>query len=70
MALREPWELTRSPTRVGRGSCTSGVEVIIEETSIGPGAGRAAGTRPSTRSRIAAMCSGVVPQQPPTIPTA
>ena len=27
------------------------------------------GTRPPTRSRIAAMCSGVVPQQPPTIPT-
>ena len=52
-----------------RGSCTSGVEVIIEETSIGPGAGRSPGTRPATRSRIARMWSGVVPQQPPTMPT-
>ena len=26
-------------------------------------------TRPPTRSAIAAMCSGVVPQQPPTMPT-
>ena len=35
----------------------------------GRGAGRSPGTRPPTRSRIAAMCSGVVPQQPPTMPT-
>ena len=33
----------------------------------GPGAGRPGG--PSTRSAIAAMCSAVVPQQPPTMPT-
>ena len=26
-------------------------------------------TRPATRSTIAAMCAGVVPQQPPTMPT-
>ncbi len=34
--LREPCELTRSPTSVGRGSWTSGVEVIIELSSGGP----------------------------------
>ena len=34
-----------------------------------PGAGRSPGTWPPTRSRIAPMCSGVVPQQPPTMPT-
>jgi hypothetical protein len=62
--------LTRSPTRVGRGSCTSGVEVIIEETSIGPRAGRVEVARFSpTRARIARMWSGLVPQQPPTMPT-
>ena len=32
MALREPCEFTRSPTRVGRGSCTRSVAVIIELT--------------------------------------
>ena len=66
MALREPCEFTRSPTRLGRGSCTSDVAVIIEERSGGPAAGRGAAGFPPTRSTIAAMCSGVVPQQPPT----
>ena len=42
---------------------------IIGETSIPDGAGRSPGTRSPTRSRIARMCSGVVPQQPPTMPT-
>ena len=67
MALREPCEFTRSPIRVGRGSCTSGVAVIIEETSVARVSGRAFASRPPTRSTIAAMWSGVVPQQPPTI---
>ncbi len=39
------------------------------ETSGGPGSGRWPGTRPATRSAIARMWSGVVPQQPPTIET-
>ena len=54
-----------------RGSCTSGVAVIIElETCGGRGAGRAPARAPARSARaIAAMCSGVVPQQPPTIET-
>ena len=32
MAFREPWEFTRSPTRVGRGSCTRGAAAIIDDT--------------------------------------
>ena len=35
----------------------------------GAGPGRSLGVRPATRSASAAMCSGVVPQQPPTIQT-
>ncbi len=31
------------------------------------GAGAVTGARASSAARIAAMCSGVVPQQPPTI---
>ncbi len=54
---------------VGRGSCTSGVAVIIEETCGAPGSGRGPASRPPTRSTIARMWSGVVPQQPPTIET-
>ena len=69
MALREPCEFTRSPTSVGRGSWASGVAVIIEETSVSRVAGRAATSRPPTRSTIALMWSGVVPQQPPTMDT-
>jgi hypothetical protein len=69
LALRDPWELTRSPTSVGRGSWTSGVAVIMLETCGGLGSGRSPGTRPATRSASARMCSGVVPQQPPTIET-
>ena len=69
MALREPCELTRSPISVGAGSWASGVAVIIEETCGGRGAGRAAGVRPRTRSTMAAMCSVVQPQQPPTMET-
>ena len=69
MALREPCEFTRSPTSVGAGSWAIGVAVIIEETCGGRGAGRSPGPRPPTRSTIAAMCSVVVPQQPPTIDT-
>ena len=69
MALREPWELTRSPTSVGRGSCTSGVAVIAEETCGVRGAGRGAGVLGVQRSLIARMWSGVVPQQPPTTVT-
>ena len=68
MALREPCEFTRSPTIVGAGSCTSGVAVIIEETWMGRGAGRAFGWWCVQRSAIARMCSVVVPQQPPTMP--
>ena len=49
--------------------CASGVAVIIEETCGGRGAGRVDGARPPTRSTIAAMCSVVVPQQPPTTDT-
>ena len=39
------------------------------ETSVAPRSGRSPGTLPSTRSRIALMWSGVVPQQPPTMAT-
>ena len=54
LRLREPCELTRSPTIVGRGSCASGVAAIIEETCGGRGARRAAdGVRSFTRSAIA-----------------
>ncbi len=67
MALREPCELTRSPIIAGRGSCTSGVAAIMLDTCGGRGAGRGPGVRPATRSASALMCSGVVPQQPPTI---
>ena len=69
MALREPCEFTRSPTIVGAGSCTSVVALIMLETIGGPGSGRLPASRPATRSAIAAMWSGVVPQQPPTIDT-
>ena len=61
--------MTRSPTSVGRGSCTSGAAVIIDASRGEAASGRSTGSRPPTRSTIAAMCSGVVPQQPPTIPT-
>ncbi len=67
--MREPCELTRSPTSVGRGSCASGVAVIMLDTSAGPRSGRGPASRPPTRSTIARMWSGVVPQQPPTIET-
>jgi hypothetical protein len=46
------------------------VEAIIEESWGGSGAERLLGLRLATRSRIAATCSGVVPQQPPTMPDA
>jgi hypothetical protein len=69
LALREPCEFTRSPTRVGRGSCTSGSAAIIDATCGGRGSGRVDGGRPCTRSAIARMWSGVVPQQPPTMLT-
>ena len=69
MALREPCELTRSPTRVGRGSWTRSVAVIIELTSGGGSVGRSPSLWSLTRSAIARMWSGVVPQQPPTMPT-
>ena len=69
MARREPCEFTRSPTIVGAGSCASGVAVIMLDTRGGPGSGRGAASRPPTRSTIARMWSGVVPQQPPTIVT-
>lgn len=53
---------------VGRGSCTSAVSAIIEETRGARGAGRLKSVRAGLqRSAIAAMCAGVVPQQPPTI---
>ncbi len=39
------------------------------ETSTGPGAGRSPGLASPILSLIAAMWSGVVPQQPPTMPT-
>ncbi len=69
--MREPCEFTRSPTIVGRGSCTSGPAEIMDEI-------HGKGLRSSqfglkgfffTRSLIARMWSGVVPQQPPTIAT-
>ena len=44
--MREPWELTRSPTSVGRGSWTRSVAVIIELTSGGVLAGRSPGVAP------------------------
>ncbi len=69
MALREPCELTRSPTSVGRGSWTSGVAVIMLDTYGSPAAGRGPTGLPPTFSAIARMWSGVVPQQPPTMPT-
>ncbi len=69
MARREPWLLTRSPTSVGRGSCTRAVAAIMPLSRAGRGAGRVGGTTPATRSASTAMCSGVVPQQPPTMPT-
>ena len=73
MALREPCEFTRSPTIVGRGDWTSGVAAIIELTCAGRRCGRGLGARPPvrslTRSAIASMWAGVVPQQPPTIET-
>ena len=47
LALRDPWELTRSPTRVGVGCWTRSVAVIIEETcGARRGRARGAGTRP------------------------
>ena len=67
--MREPCELTRSPTSVGRGSCTNGVAAIMLETRRGAGSGRAGTVSRAQRSRMAAMWSGVVPQQPPTIAT-
>ena len=70
MARRDPWEFTRSPTIAGRGSCSSGVAVImLERWGAQPSAGRGFASRPLTRSAIARMWSGVVPQQPPTIET-
>jgi hypothetical protein len=69
LALREPCEFTRSPTMVGAGSWAIGVAVIIDDTCGMRGAGRALGSWPPTRSTSAAMCSVVVPQQPPTIET-
>ena len=69
MALREPCEFTRSPTIVGAGSCTSGAAAIMLDTCGGRGAGRALIECEPQRSLIAAMCAGVVPQQPPTMPT-
>ena len=68
-ARRDPWLLTRSPISVGRGSCASGVAAIIPLTRGARGAGRGGGTTPATRVASTAMCSGVVPQHPPTMPT-
>ena len=53
----------------GAGSWASGVAAIIEETCAGRGAGRTPAVGRPTRSASAAMWVGVVPQQPPTMPT-
>jgi len=71
LTRREPCELTRSPTIVGRGSWASAVALIIDDTRGAQPAsarvGRGFARRPPTLSASTRMCSGVVPQQPPTI---
>ena len=69
LGLARALRVDACPISVGAGSWASGVAVIIEETCGGRGAGRAAGVRPRTRSTMAAMCSVVQPQQPPTMET-
>ena len=51
------------------GTTPAHIAAIIEDRCAGRGAGRGPTSRPPTRSTIAAMCAGVVPQQPPTMPT-
>ena len=69
LILREPCVLSRSPINSGRGSCLSATAVMPLEAHHWLRPGRDFGlTRPIVRTS-AAMCSGVVPQQPPTMPT-
>ena len=69
LTLREPWVFTRSPMIIGDGSCRSVVAVMPLETDHGPRPDLAAGSRRPIAATMARMCSGVVPQQPPTILT-
>ena len=65
--LREPCVLSRSPIIIGAGSWRSATAVIPLETIQAPRPGRGAGARDPTAAARARVCSGVVPQQPPTM---
>jgi hypothetical protein len=69
LTAREPTELTRSPTSIGFGSWCSGVARMPLETIGMSGTSRRRCGRPPTAATTARMCSGVVPQQPPTSET-
>ncbi len=62
----DPLALVRSPTTSTEVSCWNGTEAY-SDASPGSGRGcRTAGVRSRTAATTVLMCSGVVPQQPPT----
>ena len=58
-----------SATMSGFGSRSSGTEVYALDAAAIGFTSRFAGSRPATLSTTAFRCSGVVPQQPPTMRT-
>ena len=65
--FREPATFVRSPTLTKAAAPPSRLSASRPASRrAGGAAGRARGANRSVRRRMAAMCSGVVPQQPPT----
>ena len=63
----DPLALVRSPIMMIPASARSGVDVYSDETALTCSTLRSAFARARTSSRRRVMCSGVVPQQPPTM---
>ena len=63
----EPLALVRSPIMMMPASARNGVEVYSEATALTGSTVRSALVRALTCSLSRVMCSGVVPQHPPTI---
>jgi hypothetical protein len=63
----DPVTFVRSPTFTKRESGPMFTASSPESLSLGSGSGRSRGGWSATTSAMALMCSGVVPQQPPTM---
>ena len=67
MNRADPVTFVRSPTLTNNESGPMLTASSPESRSLGSSSGTLRGGRSATASAIALMCSGVVPQQPPTM---